>query len=173
MTNARGANLQGVSRPSRRRGSILTLREQMLKDEQQRLAVASRIRELRGPVPQPVIAEKVGVGLRGYQKWEQTGGISWENLQKLAKIHKVEADWILNGEGKGATPDLMGTVNGGGDTDLGALRQQLDRIEQNQTDLAALLDAISAQVEAIHEQFAPTSEAEPRAQRSRSRRRLA
>lgn len=102
----------------------------MLRDEQQRLAVAARIRELRGPAPQPVIAEKVGVGLRGYQKWEATGGIGWDNLHKLAAVHGVTVDWILYGDQeRGETPDLMAAVNGNGaPDDLASLHRKLDLI---------------------------------------------
>ncbi len=74
--------------------------------------VAQRIRELRGPRPQPRIAAEVGVTLRAYQAWEAGGGIAWPNLEKLAEFHGVTTSWLEHGD---AGPGLP--------------RTQLDRIE--------------------------------------------
>lgn len=91
-------------------------------DKQRQLEMAARIRECRGRRPQPVIADEVGVRLRTYQHWEEgDGGISWENLEKLAEVHGVTTNWLLYGEQTPGTPE-----------------GQLDRIEGKLDELLAL-----------------------------------
>jgi hypothetical protein len=80
--------------------------------------IASRIRVLRGPRPQPQIAAEVGVSLRAYQGWEAGGGIAWPNLQRLADIHGVTTNWLEHGDER---PE--------------AARSQLDRIERKLDEL--------------------------------------
>lgn len=70
----------------------------MAMEAQRREEIAGRIRELRGGVPQPVIAERVGVTLRAYQAWEAGGGIGWENLIRLAKALDVSEEYLLYGD---------------------------------------------------------------------------
>jgi transcriptional regulator with XRE-family HTH domain len=85
--------------------------------------IAARIRDLRerSPLRQQDVADRVGVELRTYQKWEQKG-TGWENLEKLAEVYGTTAEAIWKGE----TPDLTATFNGSVPRELQA---QLDRIE--------------------------------------------
>jgi hypothetical protein len=87
--------------------------------------VASRIKALRGPRPQPLIAAEVGVTLRAYQSWEAGGGIAWPNLQRLAEIHGVSTNWLEHGDEK---PH--------------AARSQLDRIEHKLDEVLGRLGAL-------------------------------
>lgn len=79
-------------------------------------AIGRRIAELREDrrLTQPVVADRVGVSLRGYQKWEAgTAAPGWGNLEKLANVFDVSADYLL-----------------GAATEEGKNREaQLDRIE--------------------------------------------
>lgn len=94
----------------------------MLRDQQQKLELAARMRHLweGSGVTQEHIADYIGLKHRSYQKALQTGGISYEKLRKLAEFHDVEFDWLAKGDRK-ATPDLL---NGNGPA------SQLDRIER-------------------------------------------
>jgi hypothetical protein len=94
--------------------------------EVKRENVASRIRVLRGPRPQPQIAREVGVTLRAYQEWEAGGGIAWQNLQKLAEVHQVSTNWLAHGDEQ---PERA--------------RTQLDRIEGKLDALLADLGAVT------------------------------
>lgn len=85
--------------------------------------VGQRIKELRGPKPQRVIADAVPVTLRAYGAWEAgDSGIAWDNLQRLAEIFGVTENYILYGEEEVRGP-----------------QSQLDRIE-------AKLEALSKTV---------------------------
>jgi transcriptional regulator with XRE-family HTH domain len=85
----------------------------MAMEEERQREVGARIKELRGPRPQPLVADKVGVTLRAYQAWEAGGGIAWENLQRLAEFFAVSENFLLYGA---ETPEGPQT--------------QLDRIER-------------------------------------------
>jgi transcriptional regulator with XRE-family HTH domain len=80
-------------------------------------AMGRRIAELRerAHLTQEAAADKAGVTLRAYQKWEAGGGIQYANLQKLADVFSVPVDRIT---GEEATPDPFQTAS------------QLDRIEK-------------------------------------------
>lgn len=98
----------------------------MALDIERRKEIGARLKELRGPVPQPVVADRVGVTLRAYQAWEAgDSGIAYDNVVKLAKAFKVTEDYILNGP----PPE---TVD----------ESQLDRIERRQEDLDRKLDEV-------------------------------
>lgn len=94
-------------------------------------ARATRVREQKEQHPDLTwaqIAEKVGVTERSAIDWQKTGGISYENCKKLAKVFGVDKDWLWSGAEQG-TPDLMGVFSNDA--------SQLDRIEAM---LTALLD---------------------------------
>jgi transcriptional regulator with XRE-family HTH domain len=93
----------------------------MAMEMERQLEVAARIRELRGQMPQPKMADRVGVTLRAYQRWEAGDGIRWDNLERLAEIHGVTTNWLLYGDER---PE--------------GARSQLDRIEQKIDELLAL-----------------------------------
>lgn len=111
----------------------LTFRWQVALDEKQRLERAARIRQLReeSPYTQEAVAERVGVKLRSYQKWEEGGGIEWEHLEALADLHRVDVQWIHRGRERGPAPELF-------------KNPQLDRIEERLKRIEAALAADSA-----------------------------
>lgn len=102
--------MAGSSRGSR---SDATLLLQMARAAAQQAEVAQRIRELRGRMTQPAIAERVGVTLRAYQAWEAGGGIGGENLARLAAAFDVTEEYILYGPDQDKPP-----------------RTQMDRVER-------------------------------------------
>lgn len=66
--------------------------EEAIKERRARL-----LRELRdrSPLTQEAVAERIDVSLRGYQKMEQTGGVSFSNLEKLADLFGVDVDYFF------------------------------------------------------------------------------
>lgn len=134
----------------------LSVRLQLALEEQQRLDRAARIKQLReeSPYTQEAIADLVGVKIRSYQKWEEGGGIEWDNLEKLADIHKVSVQWIHRGEEK-ATPDVLGNLS----SVPPELAAQLDRIEKEvlglRTDLARLAQDVHARTSPTRKQRPP------------------
>jgi hypothetical protein len=109
----------GTSRGPRR---VRTLAVQMAMEMERQLEVAARIKELRGVVPQPKMADQVGVTLRAYQRWEAGDGIRWDNLERLAELHGVSTNWLLYGDER---PE--------------GSRSQLDRMEAMLEEVLALL----------------------------------
>lgn len=69
-------------------------------DEQQRLEIGDRIEHLRkrSPLTQPKIAERLGIGLRAYQKLEEKGTTHFERCQEIAAIHQEwterDPEWV-------------------------------------------------------------------------------
>lgn len=105
MTTSRGTTQSFAPGTSRGPTDRRRLAIQMAMELERQAEVAARIKELRGPKPQPVIADAVGVRLRTYQHWEAgDGGIAWENLQKLADVFAVSADYLLYGEREARGP---------------------------------------------------------------------
>lgn len=123
MTNRNSAQKNfapGTSRGTRRATTLLA----QVAD----LERGDRIKQLREGrhLTQPVVAERVGVTLRGYQEWEAGGGIQWENAKRLAKVLGSNPDYVMSGE-RAETPDLS--------------HSQLDRIEADLADLKKLIEA--------------------------------
>ena len=129
-------------------------------EKERKLQIAERIRELRqnSPYTQEAIAERLGVTVRAYQKQEKTGGVSYENVEKLAGLHGVETDWILRGD-KPATPDLLGANHDG---------SQLDRMEKQLNDVAEQLDALEVTLSMLAAAQAPARRTAARSSRGRT-----
>lgn len=110
-------------------------------DEARKLEIGERIRRLReeSPYKQQAVADKLGIGLRAYQKLEEVGTTRWERCEELAEIFEVDPYWIWTGHEKGAAPDIMGTLNG--DDRLGRIEKKLD-------DVLARLDLFEARLHA-------------------------
>ena len=137
MTPVKAAKQKFGMRPSRGARTASTFRLNLLMEEQQRLEIGARIKELRerSPHKQPYVAARLHIGTRAYQKVENKGTTSYERCQAIAKIHAhwthdhpdwkhATADWLWDGRMPAAeTPDLLGALAGGA-------RAQLDRIEQ-------------------------------------------
>jgi hypothetical protein len=86
--NPKPHSAQKTFAPGSSRGprSIRTFVDQMARAEDARTRErGDRIRELRAGIPQPRIADQVGVTLRAYQEWEAGGGIGWDNLVNSPK----------------------------------------------------------------------------------------
>lgn len=98
MTKRKDALQKFVPGSSRGPRNARTLLLQMAMEAERQKEIGARIKELRGRIPQPVIAEKVGVTLRAYQAWEAGGGIAWDNYGKLADAFGVDEDYLLYGE---------------------------------------------------------------------------
>lgn len=137
---------------SQRARSARTLALQMAMEEERQREVGARIKELRGPRPQPLVADAVHVTLRAYQAWEAGGGIAWENLQALAKFFEVSENYLLYGA----------EVPRGPETQLDRIEIKLDEVLSRlpATDLAAdleqELDAALAQDAAPSQDSAPS-----------------
>jgi transcriptional regulator with XRE-family HTH domain len=93
-------------------------------EERQRLEIGQRITALRerSPFTQPVVADKLGIGLRAYQQLEKVGTTRYERCEELADIHAewtqrsedwqhVSADWIWDGQVREKSPDLMNALS--------------------------------------------------------------
>lgn len=104
-------------------------------------ARAERIKGLREATPgltQPKIVDgleelagRVVVTLRGYQEWERTGGIKYENAELLARFHGVDPRWLWEGETAARTPSLVETLNGNGPREVDVeVLERLQRLEQ-------------------------------------------
>lgn len=122
---------------------------------------AARIRSLKNARPDltwSVIADKVGVTERSAIDWQKTGGISYTNCKKLAKLFKVDHDWLWSGVEQ-ATPDLMGALGGVDAAQLDRIEAKLDELltQLAARELPAGFDAAAFQAGA---QQAP-SDAEP------------
>jgi transcriptional regulator with XRE-family HTH domain len=109
----------------------------------QQRAMGRRIAEMRERrrLTQEAAADLAGVTLRAYQKWEAGGGIQYANLSRLAEVFHVPVDRIT---GEESAPDPFATAS------------QLDRIEQQVTELRAeretLQEEIGAQNRLLAEQ---------------------
>ena len=105
-TNARVATETGVIQPSRNERSLTSFSLETLMDEIKRREMGRRIHDLRerSYFTQPQVAERLGIGLRAYQKLEVRGTTKLERVEQLAEIFNVSADWIWDGHE--AKPDL-------------------------------------------------------------------
>lgn len=63
----------------------------------QQRAIGRRIAQLRerAHLTQDAAADRVGVTLRAYQKWEAGGGIQYANLEKLAVLFGTSVEATL------------------------------------------------------------------------------
>lgn len=119
-TNFKAAPPKFAQRPSKRARTANTLPDLM--EELQRAEIAARIRDLRArsPYSQQQVADRLGIGLRAYQKLEKLGTTKWERVQQLAEVFTTAPEKIWYGD-EYAPPDP----------------NQLNRIERK---LDALLD---------------------------------
>lgn len=127
-------------------------------DADQRQEIAERIIELRerSPYTQPIMADKLGISLRGYQKLEENGTQSYERCKELVEIHRawtardphwqhLDAEWIFTGRGNPGdhefndTPDLMVAIARQTGGLPAAIAEQIDRISG---EISELRDAV-------------------------------
>jgi len=134
-------------------------------EERQRLEIGARIKLLRerSPYKQQAVADKLGLGLRGYQKLEKTGTEDFSRCEEIFKIHKkwiaddpewayVSAGWIW--DGKDRSGDLSDALRGAEPGSLekveGMLREVLDQ--------QAVLLADLSEVRSVQERLSPLIE---------------
>lgn len=112
----------------------------MAMEIERRREMADRLRELRGPKPQPAIANAIGVGLRTYQTWEEAAvSPSWENLQALAGHFNVSEDYLLYGEAETQGPkSQLDRVEGKLDEVLSLLRLRVQEAAEDEEEQRAL-----------------------------------
>jgi len=118
-------------------------------DEAHKAAIGERIRSLRerSPFKQQAVADRLGIGLRAYQKLEEVGTTRYERCEELAEIFNVDPMWIW--EGRDATaPDVLGALNGAPQSQLTRIEKQLAAIQQQLADLLAREKAAAARAEA-------------------------
>lgn len=115
----------------RKPGNGTTVRLQQLMEQQQRIEIGQRIKELREASPQTnrSISEHVGVGERAVANWiAGKTGIEYDNAKRVAELFGVDVQWLWEGE-KRPAPDVLGALDG-------------------QPDIPAKLEEISAQLDA-------------------------
>lgn len=153
--------------------SAHSLRTRWLVEQQQRVEIGERIKELRENSAETnrSIAEYVGVGERSVAAWIAGGGIAYDNAKKVAELFGVDVDWIWRGRIRGATPDPFATasqaVGGELQAKLDELERDMRKVLKNQRQLLA---AIAELAEAVGELRAPAQSASRKSkQRSATR----
>src|SRR3954469_15518212 len=136
LTNPHFANVSSRSKPWPRSVAIEMALEQR--------AIGRRIAELREDrrLTQPVVADRVGVSLRAYQKWEAgTSAPAWRNLEQLAEVFGVSADYLLGAvqEHRQDAQDQLDRM----EAELAAIRVELGTQGTQLTELQRLLARIA------------------------------
>lgn len=116
-------------------------RVRLLMNEEQRLAISERLRELRENSPETnrSIGDYVGVAERTVAAWvagEQ--GMSYKHAQKVAELFGCDFDWLWRGKEPGEKTGLMDALNGVEREDR--LSQLEALIAENQTKLNQILE---------------------------------
>lgn len=181
MTNRKVAHhnyVPGASRSPRTPDTLqhalddLIRRARTLMETEERQQVAARIIELRerSPYTQPVMADKLGISLRGYQKLEENGTQSYERCKELVAIHRawahrdphwqhLDAEWIYTGLGDPAdhgvndTPDLMLALSKASGGLPGALAEQMERLNGEISDLRDAVLHLTADNLRLHQEL--------------------
>lgn len=121
----------------------------------QQRSTGRRIAQLRerAHLTQEAAADKAGVTLRAYQKWEAGGGIQYANLQKLADALGTTVEQIT---GDAETPNpfqLSDQINGVNEEfrrDVDEIKQRLTNIEQQLAGSDAAIESqLKTQVELL------------------------
>lgn len=117
------------------------IEEQLATDDHKR-RVGERLRSLRerSPYTQEGVADEIGVGLRAYQKMEQTGGVKFDNLQKLATLFKVEVAHFYDDD------------NAGGQSQLDRIEAKLDQLIAATPTRADMLAVLEEQLQEVADQ---------------------
>lgn len=137
------------SLPSSRGPSTLRLR--WLMNEQQRIEIGGRLRELRENSPETnrSIGDYVGVAERTVAEWASgRQGMSYDHALKVAELFEVEIDWLWRGREPGEK-DLMGALSGGSkrngpDSAFAQLESVLGELLEGQEEVHEKLDALLA-----------------------------
>lgn len=113
----------------------------------QQRAMGRRIAQLRerAHLTQEAAAERAGVTLRAYQKWEAGGGIQYANLQKLATALKATVEEIT-GEAETPSPFRVGEQI---DDMAAEFRRYVKELQAGIAENSRLLEAARSEREAI------------------------
>lgn len=141
-TKSTFANRQVVPRSPRstsRRAEFLdTLRGQM--DDAARGERIKALREAR-KLTQPAVVDRmceIGgrkpdgrpyIGLRGYQRYEEGGGIPWDKTRVLAQVFDTTEDFILRGDGERRQPRPARSIDADLAERLANIEERLDASE--------------------------------------------
>lgn len=118
--------------------------ELYLSDQDSKRSVGQRLRDLRehSPYTQEAVADAIHVSLRGYQKMEQTGGISFANLQKLANLFKVDIGHFYDLDQTGSPAALREQMEEPGRFDQQRIHDRLQAIEDTQREIIEIGRAV-------------------------------
>jgi transcriptional regulator with XRE-family HTH domain len=133
--------------------SAATLRLQALMDEQQRIEIGERLRELRDNSPETnrSVGDYVGVSERTVAEWSAgRQGMTYDHAQKVAELFGVDIDWLWRGREQGPTPDLIGQLHGDGPE----IEERLARIEGRQAELLVAVGEVQRALEGLRSQLA-------------------
>ncbi len=136
-----------------KRAAAITFRHRDLMNQQQKLEIGQRIKELRDNSPETnrSIADYCEVAERSVAHWIAGDGITYDNAEKVAELFQTTIDYIWRGREKPETPDVMGLLTAGsgeaGGEDLEKLRSQIDLILDRQSSILAQLADDRVQLE--------------------------
>lgn len=141
-------------RPLSTERSTTTLRLHHLMEEQQRLEIGERIKELRNASPQTnrSIADYVGVGERAVANWIAGGGIAWDNAKRVADLFAVDVQWLWSGREQGPAPDPFSNPE---------LARLSEAVAELGVELAATKNELLAEIGKVR-----TAQAAPRSRRA-------
>lgn len=152
--------------------SATTLRLKFLMDEQQRIEIGQRLKELRENSPQTnrSVGDAVGVTERTVAEWAAgRQGMTYDNAKKVAELFGVDLDWLWRGDKE--TPDVMKALSPNGRAvtadDLQALHTELRELRR---EVAAAEERVLRQMaehrkaleDALNQQALPGRTAAPR-----------
>ena len=123
-----------VSGPSKYPRTVDTLPPELV-EQARKLAIGARIKDARerSKWRQQAVADKLGIGLRAYQKLEKEGTSHFERCEELAEILELEgvtADYLWDGTPEQPASPLDALSAPTSAADLADLRDQLDRLER-------------------------------------------
>lgn len=126
------------SRASLRQHEAMRSVLQRMAEDQARAERIRALKEGRPDLTWEKIADHVGVKERSVHNWGATGGIKYENAEKLAELFGVAVDYVWRGPDADDDGLKVASPNGDGDGGAGA-GSQLDRIERDIAEILRLL----------------------------------
>jgi len=131
-----------------------SLRLRWLMNEQQRLEIGRRLRELRDNSPETnrSIGDYVGVAERTVAEWASgRQGITYDNAKKVAGLFEVDLDWFWRGKERATSDGLLDALTEAQSSPVLAAVRELDRkLEALRVELLAELGQIQNAQEGQH-----------------------
>lgn len=117
-----------------------TVRLKWLMNEQQKLEIGARLRELRDNSPETnrSIGDHVGVAERTVAAWASgRQGLTYDHAQKVAELFDVDLDWFWRGKKREANGnDLLDSLkNAEGESQLDRIEAALAKLAKGQREL--------------------------------------